>query len=87
MGGEEGGVHYSCTVGKRLDKKVKVFFKICDTINSETIAVYILANLSRSKENQIMKFSQVIEYNMRRIFFKNRTENETGRLVPHLFVF
>ena len=32
-----------------------------------------------------MKFGQLIEYNMRNIFLKNYTENETGTLVPDLF--
>ena len=30
----------------------------------ESIAVHILPNISRSKENQPMKFGQLIEYNM-----------------------
>ena len=34
-----------------------------------------------------MKFGQVIEYNKRNIFFKNNAENETGSLVPDLFIF
>ena len=34
-----------------------------------------------------MKFGQVIEYNNINIFFKNRVENEVGRLVPDLFLF
>ena len=33
-----------------------------------TIAIQILANTSRSKGNQNMKFGQLIEYNMRTIF-------------------
>ena len=34
----------------------------------QTIAVYILPNISRSKGNQTVKFGQLIEYNMRNIF-------------------
>ena len=33
-----------------------------------------------------MKFDQLIEYNVRNIFFKNHVENETGRLVPDFFL-
>ena len=33
-----------------------------------------------------MKFGQVIEYNMRNIFFKNHAENEAGKLIPDLFL-
>ena len=35
---------------------------------NQTIAVHILLNNSRSKSNQAMKFGQLIEYNMRKIF-------------------
>ena len=36
----------------------------------QTIAIHILPNLSQSKGNQIMKFGQLIEYNMRNIFLQ-----------------
>ena len=32
--------------------------------------MHILPNISRSKGNQIMKFDQLIEYNMRNIFLR-----------------
>ena len=34
-----------------------------------------------------MKFGQLIEFNVRKFFFKNHTENEAWRLVPDLFLF
>ena len=34
-----------------------------------------------------MEFGQVIEYNKRKIFIQNHAENETGRLVPDLYLF
>ena len=34
-----------------------------------------------------MKFGQLIEYSKRNFFFKNNAENETGTLVPDLFLF
>ena len=37
------------------------------------------------KDNQTMKFGQLIEYNKINIFFKNYAVNETERLVPDLF--
>ena len=37
---------------------------------SETIAIQILPNISRSKGNQAMKFSQLIECDMRNIFLE-----------------
>ena len=34
----------------------------------QTIAIHILPNILKSKGNQIMKFGQLIEYNMSNIF-------------------
>ena len=33
-----------------------------------------------------MKFGQLIEYDKKNIFFKGHAENQTGRLVPELFL-
>ena len=52
----------------------------------QIITIYILPNISRSKGNQTLKFSQIIKYNNRNIFFKTHTENVTGRLVLDLFL-
>ena len=35
-----------------------------------TIAIHILPNILRSKDNKTMKSGQLIEYNMRNIFIK-----------------
>ena len=34
-----------------------------------------------------MKFGQLIEYNMRNIFFKDHAEDEAETVVPDLFLF
>ena len=58
-------------VGKRRNKKAKVNFKIYDVIISKKIiAIQILPNISRSKNNQTIRFGQLIEYNMRKIYFE-----------------
>ena len=48
------------------------------------IAIHILSNISRSKDNQTMKFGQLIEYNMRNIFretsYKIRRRNYSQTL-------
>ena len=36
----------------------------------EIITIHILPNISKSKGNQIMKFGQLIEYNMASIFLE-----------------
>ena len=53
----------------------------------QTFAMSILPNISHSKDNQIMKFGQLIEHSKRNFFFKNYAENEARRLVPDFIVF
>ena len=51
-----------------------------------TIAIQILPNISRSKDNRSMKFRQLVEYNMINIFLKNHTQNMVEKLFPDLFL-
>ena len=53
----------------------------------QIFTINFLLNISRSKDNQTMKFGQLIKYIVRNIFFRNHTENEGGRLVPNPFFF
>ena len=69
---------------KQLDQKGKINFKIYDVT---TIALHVLPIISQSKDNQTMKFGQVIDITREIFFFKIHTENETGRLVTGLFCF
>ena len=46
-----------------------------------TITIHILLNISRSKGNPAMKYGQLIEYIVKKNFFKNYAENEAGKLV------
>ena len=43
--------------------------------------MHILPNILQSKDNQTMKFGQLVDYNNKNV------ENEAGRLVPDLFIF
>ena len=52
----------------------------------QTIAIHILPNITQSKGNQTMKFSQLIENNKRNIFLQNYAENEVGRPAPFIFL-
>ena len=56
-------------VEKRLDEKDKVNFKK-KRKRKKTMTIYILPNISRSKDNQIMKLGQLIQYNMRNVFLE-----------------
>ena len=44
----------------------------------QTIAIYILPNISKKKRNQTIKFAQLIEYNMRNIFLE-KSYTKCGR--------
>ena len=48
----------------------------------QTIAIHILPNISRSKDNQAMKFGQSIEYNMKNIFLKKSYTKFAGETIP-----
>ena len=37
-------------------------------LEKQIIAIHILPNISRSEDNQTIKFGQLIEYNMRNLF-------------------
>ena len=50
----------------------------------QTIAIHILPNISRSKENQIMKFGQLTEYNMINIFLE-KSFTKYGGTIPRPF--
>ena len=52
----------------------------------QTIAVHILPNILRNKGNQEIKFGQLKEYNMRKLFQKNPLKNEMEKLFPDLFL-
>ena len=51
---------------------------------SQTIAIPILPNISRSKGNQAMKIGQLIEYNMRNIFVEKLYSKCAGETIPRL---
>ena len=50
----------------------------------QTIAIHILTNVSRNKDNQAMKLGQLIEYNMRKIFLE-KSYTKCG-VSPHHFL-
>ena len=52
---------------------------------SQTITIYILPNISRSKGNQTMKFGQSIEYNVRNIFLEKSYTKWLGKTSPRPF--
>ena len=51
----------------------------------QIITIHIFSNISRSKDNQTMKFGQLIEYKMRNFFLKNHTQNKVEQLITRSF--
>ena len=74
-------------VEKQLDKKTKVIFKLYNVTNWEQIiTIHILPNISRSRGNQGMKFCQLIEHNIRNIFFEKSYTKCSGESRPRPFL-
>ena len=54
-------------------------------LGKQTTAIHILPNISRGKSNQTIKFSQLIEHNIRNIFLE-KSHTKCGRgTIPRLF--
>ena len=52
----------------------------------QIFTIYILLNISRSKDNQTMNFGQLVEYKIGNIFLeKNHAQNLVGKLVLDVF--
>ena len=51
----------------------------------QRIAMHILLNISQSKDNQTMKFGQLIEYNTRNIFLEKSFTKCGGEIIPRPF--
>ena len=63
----------------RLDKKAKINFKIMTSeTEQQIITIHTLPNISRTKGNQSIKFSQLIKCNERNIFL-NKSCRKWGR--------
>ena len=52
----------------------------------KTVTIHILLNISRSKDNQTMKLSQLIVYNMRIFLIKNHAQNVAEKLFQHCYL-
>ena len=53
----------------------------------QILAIQILDIISGSKDNQELKFGQLVEYKKYFFFFKNGAESTVRRLVSDLFFF
>ena len=51
----------------------------------QIIVIHILPNIARGKGNQTMKFGQLIDYNIRNIFFQKSYAKCCGETSPRPF--
>ena len=71
---------------KRLDEKGKINFKIYDVATWLTNnCKHMLTDISGSKDNQAMKFGQLIECSMRNIFLEKSYTKCVGETIPRPF--
>ena len=64
-------------------RKIRLISKfIVSQSGKQTIAINIVPNISRSKGNQTMKFSHLIEYNMKDIFLEKSYAQWSRETIP-----
>ena len=69
-----------------LIRKIRLISKfMTSNSGSQTIAIHILPNISRSKDNQAMEIGQLIGYNMRNIFLENSYTKHGRETILGLF--
>ena len=70
-----------------LIRKIRLISKFMTSQpRKETTAIHILPYISGSKDNQTMKFGQLIKSNMRNIFLETSYPNMVRKLVPDPFL-
>ena len=71
---------------KGLSRKIRLISKFKTSQPGEqTITIHILPNISRSKDNQKIKFGQLKEYNMGNFFLENSYTKCGRETIPRLF--
>ena len=69
-----------------LNRKIRLISGFMTSqLDCQTIAIHIFPNISRSKDNQTMTFSQLIENDMRNIFLEKSYSNCRGETSPRPF--
>ena len=74
-------------VEKRLyfikDRLISIF--MMSQTEALNMAIYILLNISRSTDNEVMKFGPLVEYNMGNIFLEKSYAKSSGETIPRPF--
>ena len=53
--------------------------------DKQTITIYTLPNISRSKGNQTIKFGKLIKYNKSKNFLEQSYKKRRGETIPRFF--
>ena len=69
-----------------LIRKIRLISRfITSQPRKQRIPIHILPNISRSKDNQTMKFGQLIEYNIRKTFLEKTYTKCGGETITRYF--
>ena len=69
-----------------LIRKIRLISKFMKSqFGKQTVAIHILPNISKSKQNQTIKFGQLIDYNMENTFVAKSCSSYDGETVPRPF--
>ena len=69
-----------------LIRKIRLISKfITSQPGKQTIVIHVVLNILRNKDNQVMKFGQLKEYNMKSIFLKKSYTKDGGETSPRAF--
>ena len=70
-------------INKRFDQKDRLISKFMMLQSgTQIIAIHILPNITRSKDNETLKFGQLTEDNMRNIFLEKSYTKRSGEIIP-----
>ena len=72
-------IFWSCRKTALLERPRLISKFMTSQLGYRTITIQVLPNISRSKDNQRMKFDQLIEYNTRNIFLQKSCMTKKSR--------
>ena len=75
---------WSCRKNSSIRKIRLISKSMASQPSKQTNGIHILPNTSRSKDDQAVKFGQLIEHNMRNIFVEKTYTKCAGETIPRL---
>ena len=73
---------WSCRKNGSIRKIRLISKSMTSQPGQQTIAIHIMPNMLRSKDNQATKFGQLIKYNMRNNFVEKSYTKCAGETIP-----